>query len=261
VTCPGRGGVACRGWAILCPVSLLDARSSPGDLVAGWSCCNNLAETTAPQAGRHEAQVAGGLGRWDRSGRAAGGHQDREADYGIKGVCATVQERALIATEKRVKKLMREEGLTMTDASGAVCGPNGAVSGGGSSSALHSAASVERVEKQQQQERERGTRTKPVASRNDRRPQLAGYNDSEHSCGALADHVQGRYARPWIHAAAAVGFGSSGSTSASLSAARRSRARSSSFARASLHRRARSSHTSRSKSTSGQSPSGPLRFS
>ena len=40
----GGHGVACRasGWAILYPVSLLDARSSPGDLGAGWSCVRAL---------------------------------------------------------------------------------------------------------------------------------------------------------------------------------------------------------------------------
>ena len=31
------GGVTCRGRAIFCPVSLFDARSSPGDIVAGWT--------------------------------------------------------------------------------------------------------------------------------------------------------------------------------------------------------------------------------
>jgi hypothetical protein len=34
---PTGGGVACRGRAIFCPVSLFDARSSPGDLIAEWS--------------------------------------------------------------------------------------------------------------------------------------------------------------------------------------------------------------------------------
>jgi len=38
---PG-GGVACRDRAIFCPVSLFDARSSPGDLIAEWSCVWDL---------------------------------------------------------------------------------------------------------------------------------------------------------------------------------------------------------------------------